>query len=234
MSLLPDFDDALEHAAQRHYGRRRARSWGRWVAAPVAVVVGAALVVALLPRTPDVEVPAAATAPPPLTVPLETLARSRALAGAPLPESGPGGERIPHAQLPAVAAEIAASVPYPPGAGESMDWAGLPVGPRDMASVNVRADVQRLVEYRAACVWATFWLYASERGELAALSGATAVLGDVPHWPTQRGALADPFERTVGWPAVATAAQRRDVAPVRAYAAPNCARVPSPYAAAIR
>jgi hypothetical protein len=204
----------------------------RWVAAPVALVCAAALVIALLPREPT---PAPAALP--LTVSEGTLGLSRALVTAPVvPSTGrrEPPDPVPHAALSAVAAGIAAHVPYPPGAGESMDWARLPADPRNMGSVNFRSDVQFLVEYRAACTWAAFWLYALQAGNEPALVGATAVLGDVPYWPTQRSGLLDHYERTVGWPEVARSAGRRDPAYVREYARANCRAVPSPYSAAIR
>jgi hypothetical protein len=136
--------------------------------------------------------------------------------------------------LRATAAELAARVPYPPGVGESMDWEWTPPGPADMASINDRTTVQFLVEYRAACTWATFWLFALTTANEPALASATTVLQDIPHWPTQRATLADSYERTQGWNAVAPAAAARDAGPVRAYASVNCAKVPTPYSAVIR
>jgi hypothetical protein len=60
------------------------------------------------------------------------------------------------------------------------------------------------------------------------------VLQDIPHWPTQRATLADPFERTAGWNAVAPAAAARDAGQVRAYASVNCAQVPTPVSDVVR
>jgi hypothetical protein len=166
-----------------------------------------------------------------VTVPAATLALSTALTTAPVPRAG---ARIAHTDLRAVATEIAARVPYPPGAGESMPWEGTPLSPADMASITDRTTVQFLVEYRAACTWATFWLFALGAANAPALTSATAVLQDIPHWPTQRAALADAFERTAGWNAVASAAAGRDAGPVRKYAASNCAAVPTPWNGVIR
>ena len=225
MSVFPALESALDAAAYRRVSRPR--SWGGWVAAPALAVCAAALLVALLPA--DIEQAASA---PPVVVPAETLARSGALTTAPRPE--PRGAPVRHAQLRAVAGEIAARVPYPPGAGESMDWEATPPGPSDMASINDRATVQFLVEYRAACTWVTFWLFALASANEPALAGATAVLQDVPRWPTQRATLADPYERTAGWNAVAPAAAARDAGPVRVYARGNCAEVPTPWNDVIR
>ena len=86
----------------------------------------------------------------------------------------------------------------------------------------------------AACTWAAFWLFALEHGHAPALASATAVLQDVPHWPSARGSLGDPYERTQGWNAVAPAAAARDAAPVRTYTRANCTGVPSPYDDVIR
>jgi len=115
-----------------------------------------------------------------------------------------------------------------------MPWEGTPPGPADMASITDRTTVQFLVEYRAACTWATFWLFAFGEADAPALASATAVLQDIPHWPTQRAALVDKFERTAGWNAVAAAAAARDAGPVRRYAASNCAEVPTPWNGVIR
>lgn len=231
MSLFPQLESALDAAAQRRYPRRRQRSWARWVAAPAAAVCAAALAVAVAQHD---EASAPAAAPPPLTVPAEALAQSQALVAAPTPEWRSNGTRIPHDQLPLVAAEIAARVPYPPGAGESMDWAGTPANAANMGSISARVDVQFLVEYRAACTWAQFWVFAQQTGNTPARTAATAVLQDIPHWPALRGSLRDPYERTVGWSLNARAAAAGDPAPLRQYAQGSCGRVPSPYAAAIR
>jgi len=231
MSVFPELESALDEAAERHYPRRRQRSWATWVAVPAGAVCAAALAVALLPG-PDAGAPVAA--PPPVTVSAETLALSRALVAAPTPDWRDLGDRIAHERLPAVAAEIAARVPYAPGAAESMDWPGTPKSRANMSSIGSSVAVQFLVEYRAACTWAAFWLWARQEGNPAASVGATAVLQDIPHWPALRGSLADPYERTVGWPLNAKAAKAGDVAPVRQYAQANCRSVPSPYTAAIR
>ena len=150
-----------------------------------------------------------------MTVPAATLALScRAHHGA--RADAPARERVGHAELARGRHGDRARVPYPPGAAESMPWEGTPPGPTDMASISDRATVQFLVEYRAACTWATFWLFALGEANAPALASATAVLQDVPHWPTQRAALDDRFERTAGWNAVAPAAAARDAGPVRA------------------
>ncbi|MDA0179886.1 hypothetical protein OJ997_06235 [Solirubrobacter phytolaccae] len=233
MTLFPGLEAALDEAAVRRYPRRRPRSWARWVAAPALAVCAVALVVAVMPEERATH-PEAAAPPPPVTVAPETLAQSRALVDAPTPDWRDVDDRLAHAELPGVAAEIAARVPYAPGARESMDWAGTPKSPTDMSSIGSRVAVQFLVEYRAACTWAAFWLWAQQEGNTAALAGATAVLQDIPHWPALRGSLEDPYERTVGWPLNAKAAAAGDVAPVRQYAVANCTAIPSPYTAAIR
>lgn len=232
MSVFPALESALDAAAHRRQVAPRARSWGRWVATPALAVCAAALLVALLPADTELAATAPPVTAPPVTVPAETLALSAALTAAPRP--GMRGELVQRPRLRATATEIAAHVPYPPGAAESMDWEATPPGPADMASINDRTTVQFLVEYRAACTWATFWLFALTAGNEPALAGATAVLQDIPHWPTQRGALADPYERTQGWNAVAPAAAARDAGPVRTYARANCAEVPSPFSDVIR
>jgi hypothetical protein len=243
--------DTLEAAArQRHAGRRPARRrLALSVLALATAGAGIALVATLAPRVvargdgrggavTNAEAagePDAAGAP--LVVPGETLARSKVLvAGAGVLPAGreDDRERVPHAELPAVAAEIATRVPYPPETFESMNWASLPADPLAGGSVNFRSDVQFLVEYRAACTWAAFWLFAHQAGAAAALESATAVLQDIPHWPTLRGALDEPYERTVGWPRLARASAAGEVTPVRQYASVNCASVSSPYTAAIR
>ncbi|MBE2320279.1 hypothetical protein DVA67_030210 [Solirubrobacter sp. CPCC 204708] len=230
MSVFPELESALDAAAHRRYRGRRRRVWVRWAAAPALAAGAAALVVALVPER-EATGPAA---PPPVTVPAAALARSDALVAAPAAPLNARTERLEHSELRAAAGEIAARVPYPPGAGESMDWEGTPPGPTDMASINDRGTVQFLVEFRAGCAWATFWLFALEQGNESALASATAVLQDVPHWPTLRASLQDPYERTQGWNAVAPAALARDAGPVRAYARANCAVVPTPWNDVIR
>ena len=230
MSAFPGLEAALDTAASRRFGGRRPRPWGRWVAAPALTVCAAALVVALLPaRTAE---PGVAASEPPVTVPAAALARSDALTRA--PDLAMPGEPVEHARLRAVATQIATRVPHPPGAGESMNWEATPRSSADMASIGRREAVQMLVEFRAACTWATFWLFALAQGNAPALASATAVLQDVPHWPSHRASRADPFERTQGWNAVAPAAAAGDARPVREYAGANCAMVPSPWSDVIR
>jgi len=186
-----------------------------------------------VPRARVALLPAREGAPagaPRVTVPPETLARSTALTAA--PKQVPSGQddgrvRVPHTQLPAVAAEIAAGVPYPPGAGESMDWEALPANPRDMSSVNFRSDVQMLVEYRAACTWVAFWLHAFGTANAPALGAATTVLRDVPAWPTFRGQPADDMQ--VFWNGITAAASARDPGPLRRQIELNCRSVPTPW-----
>lgn len=226
MSAFPALEAALDAAAHRHYRRHRLGAWARWVAAPALAVCAAALVIALLPEQPAAG-PAGA---PPVTVPAVTLALSQALTLTPVTSQG---DLVEHTRLRAAAAEIAARVPYPPGAGESMPWERTPADRTGMASVTQRAAIQSLVEYRAACTWLALWLFAYGEGNAPALASATAVLQDIPRWPTQRGSLADPYERTVGWSLVARAAAAGDPAPLRDYGR-NCTAVPSPYTAAIR
>ena len=231
MSVFPGLESALDAAAHRRFGRRRSRSWGRWVAAPALAVCAAALVVAVLPGEEEPGGRAAGT-PPPVTVPAATLTRSTALTTAPVPRTG---ERIGHADLRAVATEIAARVPYPPGAGESMPWEGTPLSPADMASITDRTTVQFLVEYRAACTWATFWLFAFGEADAPALASATAVLQD----RSRTGRRSAPRSRTRSSARPAGTPSRPPRPPATRvryarYAASNCAEVPTPWNGVIR
>jgi hypothetical protein len=73
--------------------------------------------------------------------------------------------------------------------------------------------VQRLVEYRAYCLWLRYWL--SAQGQEAEVRSAAAVIADVPHWPTQR--RSDDYAR-----GIIAAAARGDVLPVQREVDINC------------
>ena len=206
MSTFPQLEEALEAAAQRHYGRRRRRlSWRPFVP---AVAVAAAAAAALL-ALPDNGTPPPAQERPAATVPALTLERSHALTQAPLPEQSQ--TPVAHADLAAVAAEIRRSMPYPPGFEDQFDWAATPPGPYDMSSINYREEVHMLVEFRAACLWLQFWLVAAAPGRTA----AAAVLADVPDWPYQRRAGSR-------WGEIAAAAARGEAAALAEYERGQC------------
>ncbi len=211
MSTFPQLEDALEAAARRHYGRRRRRfSWRPFVPA-VAVAAAATAAVLTLPHGSS---PPAPDRPPAAAVPALTLARSHALTQVPGPARPIGRTRVAHADLPAVAAEIRRSIPYPPGLEDRFDWAATPPGPYDMSSINFREEVQMMVEFRAGCLWLQFWLAADAPGR----SAAAAVLADIPEWP---------YQRNLGggsrWPQIAAAAARGDVATLTTYERGECA-----------
>lgn len=182
MAAFPELEAALDAAARRHYRRRRRFSW-RFAVPAVAVAAGCAAALALAPSPEPVAEPGPARAP---GVPAETLARSHALTLAPATQRRlrPGiDEPVPHADLPAVAAQLERQTPYPPSGRDTFNWAATPSDPRDMSSINYRNDIQGLVEFRAGCLWLRYWL----ASEGAARQAATAVLTDVPEWPSRRG-----------------------------------------------
>jgi hypothetical protein len=164
VSRLPLLEAQLVDAAAR---RRRRRAPRRIALGLAAAACAAGALIALAPlHDPDEPVPVGRR------VPAQTLALSRELTRMPRPPGHPGG-RIPHGRLASVASEIAARTPYPPGMRDAFDWAST-------TDVRYRVDVQRLVEYRAYCVWLKFWLTGSDR------AAATVVIGEIPRWPTQR------------------------------------------------
>ena len=159
----------------------------------------------------------------PVTVPAATLTRSTALTTAPVPRTG---ERIGHADLRAVATEHRGTRPVPAGGGRvEPGRARRQPGRHGFDHRPHHGAVPRRVPRR---LHLGHVLAVRVRGaDAPALASATAVLQDIPHWPTQRAALEDRFERTAGWNAVAAAAAARDAGPVRRYAASNCAEVPT-------
>jgi hypothetical protein len=180
VTAFPELEAALDAAAHRHYRRRWRLPWR--AAAPVlALACVAALTLSL---RPDSVIEAGPAQPAGVTP--ATLALSHALTLAPATRSlRPGvDEPVPHAQLPVVAAEYEAQTPYPPTGPDTFDWASLPADPHDMGSINYRADIQGLVEFRASCLWLRYWLATQALPE--AQQAATTVLADVPAWPSRR------------------------------------------------
>jgi len=221
MSVFEGLEAALDEAAQRHYGRRRLRPHlPSALAGAVAVAAAVAAVVltgASRPQSP----PAVPAQELPLTVPAATLARSSALTtAAPQPQT-----LVEHGALNATAAALEAAVPYPPGASDDYDWAVTPDNPRDMASINFRDDLEGLIDFRAACLWTSFWLYAHGRGDAGALAGATTVLNDVSRWPAMRGA----GDGAAYWSTLARHAAAGEPGPLRAAVALNCDSVHVPW-----
>jgi hypothetical protein len=213
VTTFPELEAALDAAAHRHYRRRR--RFRLPLGAPVlAVACVAALALFLWPHPVPEGVPAA-RAP---GVPAETLALSHALTLAPAtqPLRPTVDEPIPHAALPAVAAEYERQTPYPPSGRDTFDWAATPDDPHNMASINFRTDVQWLVEFRAACLWMRYWL--ETEGFPEARQASTTVLADIPAWPSFRA-------RGSGAQEVARQAAVGDAAVVAAAVASDCAQV---------
>ncbi len=197
MSRLPQLELALVEAAAR--GRVRRRPPLRALAA-VAALACVAVALALVQR-PAGEREAVAVPPP------ATLSLSHALAAAPAPDTT--RVDVPHAQLPAVAAEFEAQTPYPPGTHEDFNWLATSADPASMSSINARSDVQFLVEYRAQCRWLSYWLATRS-------AGALAVLRDVPEWPALRRDADGQLRKN------ADAAAAGDVAAVQTQVSLNC------------
>jgi hypothetical protein len=206
MSTFPQLEEALEAAARRHYGRRRRRfSWRPFVPAVAVAAAAAAVLIAL----PDGSTPPAPERPAAAVVPALTLARSHALTRVPLPKQS--RTPVAHAALPAVAAELRRSLPYPPGVEDRFDWAATQPGPYNMSSFNYREEVHMLLEFRAGCLWLQYWLAADAAGRAA----AATVLADVPDWPYQRRAASR-------WGEIAAAAARGDAAALTGYERGHC------------
>ncbi len=182
MTTFPELEAALDAAAHRHYGKHRRPSWRPLVpAAALALACAAAL--AVFPRSGPPPEAGPAQAP---GVSAVTLALSHALTLAPAtqPLRPDLDQPVPHAELPAVAAEYERRTPYPPSGRDTFDWAGTPADPHDMASINYRNDIQGLVEFRAACLWMRYWL--AGESVPAQRRAAATVLADVAAWPSQR------------------------------------------------
>jgi hypothetical protein len=180
MTTFPELEAALDAAAHRHYRRRWRLRWR--AAVPVLAVAGIAALT-LLPR-PDAALEGGPARAPGVSE--ATLALSYALTLAPaMPRRVRPNvdEPVPHAELPAVAAEYERQTPYPPTGRDTFDWAATPADPRDMGAVNYRIEIQGLVEFRAGCLWMRYWL----ASEGPARQAATAVLADIPAWPSRRG-----------------------------------------------
>ncbi|HWK26512.1 MAG TPA: hypothetical protein VNS09_08120 [Solirubrobacter sp.] len=161
--------------------RRGARAWLPRAVAALACAGAVVVAVALVRAEPE-RAAAPPTAAAPVAVPAHTLALSRALAAAPAIAHDADRTVIPHAELPAIAAAEQARTPYPPGQSDTFDWAATPADPRDMTSINYRAEVTMLVQFRAACIWLRYWT--ASAGEQRA--AATQVLTDAVRWPALR------------------------------------------------
>ena len=173
--------------------------------------------VALAARSPA-SAPRELASNPFVPVDASTLALSARLAAAPdLDEGGGRDALIPHERLPAVAATVAAQLPYPPGRADRYDWAAPPADPTDMGSITMLRDVQLMSQYRARCLWVVHWLVAQGADADAARTQATEVLVESTQWPGLRG---NPRA-----PALARAAKSGDAATLHAYASANCANV---------
>jgi hypothetical protein len=209
VSRLPMLEAQLVAAAagQRPRARARARGPRRIAIGLVAVAAAAAALLLFVPRREQ-----APATPPVEGVPAATLVLSHALTTAPKPPRAPHG-RVRHEALPAVAAGIEARTPYPPGMRDHFDWAATPADPSAMSSINFRADVQALVEYRAYCLWLKYWLSGAD------MAGAASVIADIPSWPTRR--QTDAYELRVQG-AIQTAVRTGDAAPVRREVELNC------------
>jgi hypothetical protein len=217
VTTFPALEAALEEAAHWHYGRRRRpfRSWRLAVPAVAAALAASAAVIAL----PDEPAPRPER-PAPNAIPAATLERSRALTRAP-DVSWDSTEVVTHDELARVAESYELQTPYPPGGRDTFDWAATPSDPLNMASISRRLEVQRLVEFRASCIWQAYWLAVEAP---AARRAAAAVLADVARWPTwRRPSSAARAER------VAASAARGDGATIAENYRGDCSGMQSPW-----
>jgi hypothetical protein len=226
MTRLPEIEHELVAAAARRYGRSRRASLiaHRWTSgvrpgrvAVIAMVVLVTLVVAVYSAGTPFDEHEAARPNADADVPAAALRLSRELTRA--PAAPPSGRldaaelhenRIARGQVPVVAQEIQRRIPYPPGRNDTYDWEKRPPDPTGMASLDFRNDVQALIEYRASCIWLDYWLQTQH-------ASATAVLSDIPQWPTFRtGETAKHHEQ------LAAAARAGTAAPIRREVQANC------------
>lgn len=88
--------------------------------------------------------------------------------------------RLDAPDFPAVAAQLAAGFPLPPGIRIEDVIAPLKADePTDQAVLGVRASIEFLI----GCEWATYWLESHLAADPDAMADAQAVLDLVPSWP---------------------------------------------------
>lgn len=203
MSRLPQLEAQLVAAA----GARRPRARRPLLIAAGALAVAACAIVALLlapasePQRHDRPVTV------PQTVPAATLVKARALTKKRTPLS----RKVPDDKIVAVAKQAMAQTPYPPGMSDHFDFLGNKVNFRN----NVLA-IYASVEGHAYCFWVRYWVHGADR------ASATAVLEQIPYWPTQRG---KDNSLTYWQVKILTAARTGDVKEMQAEANASCSRV---------
>ena len=165
MTRLPQLEAQLVAAAARPSTKRRVRVAGV-VALALAACVAAALLLAPGSEPQRRERPVAV----PQTVPAAALVKARALAAAPVPRA----VKISGDRLNEEARRMMAWTPHPPGMRDHYNWEKRPWAyPTTLA-------LQGSVERHAYCLWMIYWVDGADR------AGATAVLEQSLHWPTQR------------------------------------------------
>jgi hypothetical protein len=200
LSRLPQLEAQLVAAAARRPRSRVGPRVAGGALAAAACVLAAVLLLTPGPKPRDQPVQATETVPP------STLVQARALAAM----APPRNTFVRDAMVAPVAKRVMAQTPYPPGMSDHFDWRAHGYG------LNHAAEVQRMVEYRAYCLWLKYWLTGTDR------AGAAAVLAEVPSWPTQR--QTDKYESSFQRE-IQAAVEGGDVVRVKREADLNCQRV---------
>lgn len=113
--------------------------------------------------------------------------------------------RLDAPDFPAVAAQLAAGFPLPPGIRIDDVLAPLRADePTDQAVLGVRASIEFLI----GCEWATYWLESHSAADSAAMADAQAVLDLVPSWPAT--VATDGGGVVVMWSEIGNAARAMD------------------------
>ncbi|MEH3053825.1 MAG: hypothetical protein PGN13_07420 [Patulibacter minatonensis] len=112
-------------------------------------------------------------------------------------------------------------LPYPPGMRDPMDWRAYRPS---SAAGEMQGTVDLLVEWRATCLWRSYWVKAYTRGDRLAAADAAEILGSTTRWPAVRadrvGDRADALRKA------ARAAAASDVDAVRASLQFDCDGIP--------
>jgi hypothetical protein len=201
VTRLPQLEAQLVAAAAGRPRARRPLLIGAGVLAVAACLLAALL---LAPASEPQRRERPVTVPE--TVPAATLVQARALAQLPRPRD----VNLRADQLAATARQAMVQVPYPPGMSDHYDWFA-----HRGSIVHTSAAVQANVEYRAYCMWITYWVRGADR------AGAAAVLEQTPHWPMLR----QKDNHLTYWQnKIQTALRKHDTAVLRAEAVGGCQR----------
>lgn len=213
MNIIPELRQDLVAAASRTVGpepaaessRRRSR---RLFGLPLVLVA-------------TVGVAGAATATG-LVVSQATKEQSQALTKAPeLTAERPGPAASVGADLEQATKDAKQRIPYPPGSSDSFNSKGHTRGATLGSGEETARETGFVVEYRAACLWRTYFVQSVESGNTRAQADALAILKQVPSWPATRSLASEVAMQKK----FAAAAESGDVDALRQDIAINCKNI---------